>query len=161
DPDDAREKKARAQTVRAIDAWWKALASKVGDLDSLFSRKKSWDLPRFMQTKLGAIDRRLMWEFGRALSTKNRHRLVITPEANLSLRPLTELVLSRAPKIKGWEFYGYRVAEPMRMVAATVEARLSRPMPEMSVVLRPGEHQTIDLLYLVKGCTGADDSDAG
>ena len=68
DADDAREKKQRAQTLRAIDAWWKALASKVGELDALFTGKKKWDLPKFMHTKLGAIDRRLMWEFGRALS---------------------------------------------------------------------------------------------
>ena len=85
DADDAREKKQRAQTLRAIDAWWKALASKVGELDALFSGKKKWDLPKFMQTKLGAIDRRLMWEFGPAVSKKNKHRLVITPESELAL----------------------------------------------------------------------------
>jgi hypothetical protein len=159
DPDDAREKKARQKTERAIGAWWKALAAKVDDLDALFSQKKQWDLPKFMDKHLGAIDRRLMWEFGRALRGKG-HRLVITPESEHALRPLVDEVLARAPKLRKLELYAHRVAEPIAMVAPTVEARLSRALPETRVVVSPGEHGTIDLLFLMDGCQGEEDDDA-
>ena len=161
DADDRKETKARTAKLKAIDAWWKALAAKVDDLDALFSgRGKKWDLPTFMHRKLGAVDERLMWEFGRPLGKKGLFRLVITPEDELALRPLTELVLARAPKLPGVELHGYRVPEPLEMLEDTLDARLQTVMPETSVVVTEGEHQTIDLLFLMKGCKGPRDSEA-
>ncbi len=162
DADNRKEAKALAKKLAAIDAWWTAFAAKVDDLDDLFSGTgKKWDLPTFMHRKLGAVDERLMWEFGRPIAARGRFRLVITPEDELALRPLTELVLSRAPKLRGVELYGYRLAEPLEMLADTIEARLQTAMPQTSVVVSAGAHQTVDLLFLMKGCKGQKDSDAG
>lgn len=160
DVDTAAEKKARERTVSAIDAWWKAFAAKRKDLDLLFSGKKKWDLPKLMHDKLGAVEPHLMWEYGRALSRKNRHRLVITVESRLALAPLRDLVLARAPKVRGFELYPYRVAEPLAMVAPTIEGRLRRAMPDMKVVVAQGEAGTVNLHFMVEGCTGEDDADA-
>jgi hypothetical protein len=84
-PDDAREAAARVKTERAMDAFFTALAEKSKDLDALFSGKKRWDLPAFMAKHLGAVDKKLMWEFGAALRGDG-HRLAITAEAAASGR---------------------------------------------------------------------------
>jgi len=159
DPADAREAKDRAKLEKSIDAWWKAFASHTSDIDAVFSRKKSWDLPKFMQKNLGAVDTRLMWEFGPALSGKG-HRLVITPESEHALVPLVALVLSRAPKIRGWEFHPYRVAESTEGLGMLVRGRLDREVPEMRAIVTPGEHGTVALEYLIDGCRGDNDDAA-
>lgn len=160
DADDAREKKIAEKRLRAIDDWWKAFAGKVEDLDALFSRRKSWDLPKFMQRHLGAIDPRIMWEFGAAISGRKgaKHRLVLTPESEHALRPLVELVLSRAPALRAFELYDHRVAEDLATVAPTVEARLSRALPETTVQVTAGEHGTVDLRFFMQGCKRDEDA---
>lgn len=160
DSETAAEKKARARTLAAIRAWWKAFAARRADLDALFAGKKKWDLPALMDRTLGAVEPRLMWEFGRALSRKNQHRLVITVESELSLAPLRDLVLSMAPKVRGFELYPHRVPEPVAMLAPTIDARLQLPLPRMSIVVTQGEHATVDLRFLIEGCKGPNDADA-
>ena len=54
-----------------------------------------------------------MWEYGPAVRQENGRRLVITPESQRHLRPMLRTILERAPKIAGWEFYPYRLAETL------------------------------------------------
>jgi hypothetical protein len=63
-----------------------------------------------MVDTLQAIHPSLMWEYGSAMRQPG-HRLVITPESRRFLRPMVRTILERAPKIAGWEFYPYRLAE--------------------------------------------------
>jgi hypothetical protein len=123
DAGDAEENRERTNVERAIDRWWAAFGDARADLDAIFRGKKPrWDLPAWMQRHLGAIDARLMWEFGPGLS--GGHRLVITPEVERHLRPLVETILARAPKIDGWSFYAHRLAETVPQAIATVQARV-------------------------------------
>src|SRR5262245_15855033 len=109
-----RGRSHEGQEIAAIDervaAWWQSFAGKAGDLVAQFSRKKEWDLPAWMQEHLGAIDDAMCWEFGQAVKGVG-HRLVITPESRKDLRPLANSIVAAAPKIAGWEFYPYRLAE--------------------------------------------------
>jgi len=161
DPKNAEEKKAHAKLEKAIDAWWKAFAKKVDAIGALFVNEgERWDLPEFMHHTLGAVDKRLMWEFGRPLGKSPLFRLVITPEHERELMPLSQLLFSRAPKMPKVELYDGRVPERIAMVDGTVKARLGDGMPETQVVVTPGEHLMIDLSFLMKGCKGPDDEDA-
>ena len=93
----------------SIESWWKAFAGKTSDLSLLFQNKADWDLPGWMHTHLNAIDRRLLWEFGPGIPSG--HRLVITPETDHHLRPLVDQILAAAPKLPGWSFHPWRLAE--------------------------------------------------
>lgn len=158
DPKSAREARARKPVLAAIDRFWKAFARRTKDLDDLFSSKKSWDLPAWMEDHLGRVSPALMWEYGPALRGDG-HRLVITSEAEIGLRPLVDLVLARAPKIRGWDFLPHRPRERASLLAPTVEARTGRPLPEMRVKVEPRE-DAIALRFAVAGCRGPRDDKA-
>jgi hypothetical protein len=144
DPDDLSENMQRAAIVARIDTWWRNFTTKVEDVDALFHRRAQWDLTGWMRSELAEIDDRLMWEFGPG--TKGGHRLVITPELNLHLRPLTRAILARAPRLEGWEFYEHRLAEDLDTARATVAARTGGDLDALSVV--PVLHRRrIDLTF--------------
>src|SRR5262249_27229430 len=95
---------------------------------------------------LQSIHPHLMWEFGPAVNGDG-HRLVITPEAAKHLRPLTETILERAPNIKGWEFYGYRLPEDLENTKLTVEARSKGDIDNVLFAARIGDHNLVDLTF--------------
>jgi len=49
---------------------------------------------------------------------------VITPESQRWLRPMLRTILERAPKMAGWEFYPYRLAETADQTIDTVKGRV-------------------------------------
>jgi hypothetical protein len=119
------ENAARDGVLGRIDAWWRAFEAAAPRLDAFFRRREAWDLVPWMREHLGAVDHRIMWEFGPATRATDGHRLVLTPEADHHLRPLVEVVLSRAPEVAGWEFHGHRLAEPLSVALRTVGERTS------------------------------------
>ena len=123
DPNNAEEAAYVKETVAAIDHWWQAFQSKATDIDKVFSGTSSFKLPQFMEDTLQAIHPSLMWEFGKAVQGSG-HRLVITPESKRFLRPLVRTILERAPKLDGWEFYSYRLAETPEQTVGTVKGRV-------------------------------------
>jgi hypothetical protein len=139
------EEARRAAFVTRIDAWWAEFGKKTSDLDRLFRGNADWDLPGWMHRHLSGIHPGLFWEFGRGL--RGGHRLVITPESIRSLRPLVEEILARAPRIEGWEFYPYRLAESYEMALRTVEARTSGDISSAVFVLRPGDGNRVDITF--------------
>ena len=150
DPLNAREARARKPVLAAMDRFWNAFAGKAKSLDALFSGRAKWDLPRWMKTHLGAVDRRLMWEYGPALGSRRGHRLVITPEANIELRPLVDLLLARAPRIAGFQFLAQRPAEGLKALGDALEGRTGRGAPPMRILVEP-EGDAISLTYFVEG----------
>lgn len=138
---------AEVQRVyRAIDQWWDAFQAKTDDLQDLFSQKKRWDLPAWMEQHLSPIDSRLMWEYGPAVCAQG-HRLVITPEAHICLRPLVRTILERAPLINGWEFYEYRLAENLDEAIITVKARTGFDISAYMVKVSLNDRHRINLTF--------------
>src|SRR5262249_25940659 len=84
---------------------------------------------------------------------------VIPPESHMELRPLTTAILERAPKIAGWEFYPYRLAEDLDMARETVVARTGGALDEVTVEARIGEGNRIDLMFRSPVTEGEDDPD--
>jgi hypothetical protein len=146
DPHNPDEAAQVREKLAAIDRWWQAFQAKASEFEALFKRRSEWDLPRFMEDTLQAIDERLMWEFGPAMRQEG-HRLVITPESHRWLRPLVRTILERAPKVAGWEFYAYRLAETpeetIGMVKSRVEVDVSGALAEATIA--PG--RKIDVRY--------------
>jgi hypothetical protein len=146
DPANPQEMARRNQVFGAIDNWWRAFQGKTTDLAALFHRKSDWDLVRWMQDYLGAVDPRLMWEYGPARSQEG-HRLVITPEAERWLRPVLRSLLERAPKIAGWEFYPNRLPEDVPHTIMTVEARVGANITGAMVAASVAPARKIDLWF--------------
>jgi hypothetical protein len=146
DPANPQEMARRNQAFGAIDAWWRAFQGKTTDLSALFQRKSEWDLVRWMHDYLGAVDPRLMWEFGPARSQEG-HRLVITPESVRWLRPLVRSLLERAPRIAGWEFYPNRLPEDVPHTILTVEGRVGVNITGAVVAASLAPSRKIDLWF--------------
>jgi hypothetical protein len=139
------EEATRAAFVARIDAWWSEFTKKASDLDRLFRGKADWDLPGWMHRYLGDVHRGLFWEFGAGVH--GGHRLVITPESTRSLRPLVGEVLARAPRLAGWEFHPYRLAESYEMALRTVEARTGGDISGAAFVARAGNGNRVDIMF--------------
>jgi hypothetical protein len=154
-----REAKHHQQALDQIDAWWTEFAANTKRLQDLFSQKIEWDLPEWMGRHLQSIHPQLMWEFGPAVKGDG-HRLVITPEDAKHLRPLTETLLERAPKIKGWELYGYRLPEDLENTKLTVEARTKGDIDNVLFAARIGEHHLVDLTFYSPRTSSERDRDA-
>ena len=146
DPANPQEMARRNQTYGAIDAWWRAFQGKTTDLSALFRRKSEWDLVRWMHDYLGAVDPRLMWEYGPARGQEG-HRLVITPEAERWLRPVVRSLLERAPKIAGWEFYPNRLPEDVPHTILTVEGRVGVNITGAVVAASLAPARKVDLWF--------------
>jgi hypothetical protein len=159
DPDSEQEARHHQSVVEQIDSWWKEFHANTGRLADLFSQKIDWDLPEWMGQHLQSIHPHLMWEFGPAVYGEG-HRLVITPEAAKHLRPLTETILERAPTIKGWEFYGYRLPEDLENTKLTVEARTHGDIDNVLFTARIGAHHLIDLTFYSPRASSERDRDA-
>jgi hypothetical protein len=137
----------RREVSSAIEAWWRAFEATTADLDRHFRNEKAWDLAGWMDEHLGAIDPRIMWEYGPA-AHGGGHRLVLTPESARFLRPLVGEILRRAPRIAGWEFYPHRFPESVEMARVSVEARAHQNLGEAGVRVLDGRHGRIDLVFV-------------
>ncbi|MEZ6122810.1 MAG: hypothetical protein R3C49_06495 [Planctomycetaceae bacterium] len=134
------------QVLRRIDLWWQEFARSTDRLDALFRQTQQWDLADWMQRHLQAIHPDLMWEFGPAVNGRG-HRLVITPETHSELRPLAAEVVARAPRMAGWEFYNYRLAETAQNTLPMVQARTGVDISNVTAAVSAGEHHRIDLVF--------------
>lgn len=135
------------QAIRdRITGWWKEFGTKTGDLLDFFSQKNRWDVPGWMRRHLQAIHPALMWEYGPAVKAKG-HRLVITVESKSHLRPLAEEILKAAPRLEGWEFYGYRLPESYEAAMDTVKARTKGDITQTEFSAEPGAFHRIDCVF--------------
>ena len=123
DPNNEEEAAQVKETVAAIDRWWEAFQKKAPTLEKLVTGNSKMNLAKFMEDTLQAIHPSLMWEYGPAVHQEG-NRLVITPESRRFLRPMVRTILERAPKMAGWEFYPYRLAETLEVAILTVKSRV-------------------------------------
>jgi hypothetical protein len=155
DPANAREAAEREAVIQKIDAWWKTFQAKTGDLSALFSGKAKWDLPEWMHHHFSAIDPNMMWEYGPAVQGEGQ-RLVMTPESAHHLRPLAHAIRKRAPAIKGWEFYEYRLPESLESTRLTVQGRVECDVSDFNVKVSRGMQHRIDLEFTSPSLAAAD-----
>ena len=154
---DPSESFERETLLAKVDAWWRAFAAKADAIDGHFTRSVEIDIPSLMRESLQAVDPRLMWEFGPALK-KDGHRLVITPESERTLRPLVDALLKRAPELPRWEFYPYRMPDPIDHALATVQGRTQVDFAGTRVRLLKGEDSRIGLEFHSPACRHPEDA---
>jgi hypothetical protein len=140
------EAAAREEVLARIDRWWRAFTETAPRVDDYFHGRERWDLGEWMHEHLGAVDERLMWEFGPGTRGGHGHRLVVTPESERQLRPLVEVVLSRAPELPGWEFFPHRLAEPLEAARETVKGRTGIDIAGWTAAAAAGEHGLVDIV---------------
>jgi hypothetical protein len=153
---DSLEDEPRRRLLSTMDSWWRAFEANADGIDRYLRKSEPFDLLGFMGEHLGAVDERFMWEFGPAIRGGKR-RLVITPESNRHLRPMLDVLLGRAPRISGWEFYPYRLAEPPKLAAMTVRGRTKGTLEGWRVCVAANQAGGIDLTYWSPACTGPED----
>lgn len=156
---DDLEAGARALVLERMRAWWRAFAASADAIDRHFTAGAPFQVPEFMDQHLGAVDERLMWEYGPAVGA-GRHRLVITPEDELALRPMVEVLLGLAPRLPAWEFHGARLPEPPELVEGMVEARAGTSVEGWRACVQANADLGIDLTFWSPRISGPDDDPA-
>ena len=146
DPQNAAEQQFKQHVLAATERWWQAFQANAANIDQGFRGNFRFDIAKFMEDYWQPIHPGLMWEFG-AARTGTGHRLCVTPEAAHWLRPVLQYILSRAPKIPGWEFYGYRLPEPVEQVIAAVQGRTGIDCKGARLECRVGLARKIDLSF--------------
>ncbi|CAN5146937.1 hypothetical protein BH11PLA2_BH11PLA2_49660 [soil metagenome] len=155
----SNEGRTVAEIDTAIEAWWQVFTAKVADIDAQITGKMKWDLPTWIIEHLSTIDEALMWEFGPAVKGPG-HRLVISPESRKDLRPLANSLVAAAPKLPGWEFYPYRLAEKDH-IAETIAGRTGGSIEGIEVVVEREDCNLIGLRFQSPKFSGPEDAEAG
>lgn len=148
DANDVPESERRAASLLAIDRFWQQFERSAPEIVKTFSNQADLDIAEFMHRHLSVVDPRLMWEYGPAVRGVG-HRLVITPESDRGLRPLVDVLLSRAPSLPEWEFYAHRLPEDLEQATMTVNGRTQVDVSGWQVQVSPGEHHLLDLKWLM------------
>jgi hypothetical protein len=159
DPDDAAEASQRQVILGQIDRWWADFATRTKDLDAFFHRRKRWDVPGWVNSHLKSIRPDLAWEFGPGAPTG--HYLAITPEGNRRLCPLVEVILSRAPQLDGWTFFGGRPPGTLEWALQAVGAKGGGDLSQTRVRASLGELHRIDLRFQAPHYLPEDDDQPG
>jgi len=148
DPDEDR---ARKEIEKRITSFWEGF---VRDCEQIGSRIHGYQarenvdwLVNWMKSHLQAIHPELMWEFGPAVD-KDGMFLVISPEGRRNLRPLTEKILSYAPNLSTWEFYGYRPpVRDFKNALMKIAGRTASNFMDVYFKGKIGETNKIDLTF--------------
>ena len=157
DPHNLEESDALAEVAARIDAWWVDFAARADALARTFRTGADLgDIPAWMTLRLRAIVPGVCWEFGPPLRGQG-FRLVITCEAEHALRPLVNLLLARAPKLPGWEFYQYRPAESLELTAQTLRGRTGGSLAGLTVHAAHARFNRVDLSFHSPDYSGPDD----
>lgn len=146
DPEDREENAARSAVLSRIDRWWQSFTEHADEIRDSFHDDSEFDIPAFMRGSIEQIDQRLGWEFGPALNGDG-DRLVITPEHNLGLRPLTDAIIARAPKLPGWEFFHARPPEPANIALAVVEGETENELGHCEVCAAVDDMNRVTLKF--------------
>ncbi|RPI77431.1 MAG: hypothetical protein EHM45_09105 [Desulfobacteraceae bacterium] len=134
--------------IRQIDNWWRSFSIENKKISERFEKSDNFDIVSFMRENLESIHPSLMWEYGPAINCVG-HRLVITPENRMDLRPLVNEIIKRAPDIRGWEFYSYRLKEDLKRVKTMVKARTGSDLAELCFSGEVNRFNKIDLFFIV------------
>ncbi|HYQ46665.1 MAG TPA: hypothetical protein VER11_32070 [Polyangiaceae bacterium] len=148
DPNDVPETERRTASLLAIDRFWQQFVRTAPELSKTFANQAELDIAEFMLRHLSVIDQRLMWEYGPAVRGDG-HRLVVTPESARELRPLVDVLLSRAPAVPSWEFYAHRLPEDLETALATVDGRTEIDVSGWQAEVIPAEHHLLDLKWIM------------
>ncbi len=132
-----------------IDRFWETFAQEQQEIKDVFAGKSSYDIVDFMNQYLNGISDDISWEFGPAVKTKG-DRLVITCETEKKLRPLVDEILKRAPKLDGWEFYGYRFAEGIDFVNANIANRTGGRIDDLRFQMEISKLNQVDVNIIRK-----------
>lgn len=130
-----------------IDNWWTEFEKNHINIDAVFSKGTDFDLLSFMENNLNNIQTNIFWEFGPAINSDG-HRLVITPESYKQQRPLVNEILKRAPEIKDWEFYGYRIPETFEDAINTVNSRTGGQITDYKIQAEANRFNQVNLYFI-------------
>jgi hypothetical protein len=144
--------------VRLIDRWWRTFADESKALAASLNSPESQLFAERLQERLAQIDSRLCWEIGPGVAGKP-HRLVITPEMDMELRPLTQTLLERAPDVPGWEFYSHRLVESAETLPYTLEHRVGRVPRDLRAFVEIAGPRKLAVRFVSADFTEGDDEE--
>ncbi len=132
----------------AAQTWWQTFEAQQDTLHQSLSADSvdAQKLAGWMDTHLGAVDPELNWEFGPG--AQKAHRLIITPQSSVHLRPLARYLIETAPQLDRWEFTDYRPPEGLDVASSQMEHRAGWPdLSGITFEMTEGDFHCIDICF--------------
>lgn len=145
----------KREMLGRIDAFWKALTPRLGEIGESFNPGGPEFPNEWMHSAVNAVDERIMWEYGPPVASDGVARLVLTCEVERHLRPMVSAMIARAPDVPGWSFHPYRQRGDMEAAEAFVVGRAGGSINGWRVKVGRSESK-VNLTYLVPGIEKTD-----
>lgn len=132
-------------TLKRIDSFWEVFADQAEAIEKCLAAYDGLDTGRLMpmmRTALRPVSKDLMWEFE---VVDIGHALTVTAEWRDELRPLTRLLLQRAPNLPRWQFHETRQPIPAEQVIVHAKARLRSDLAIIEIQPTAGEDRAVNL----------------
>ncbi|MBE7491886.1 MAG: hypothetical protein HS108_09070 [Planctomycetes bacterium] len=152
DEHDTEENAARKAVLSRVDRWWQSLAAQADAIAAYLHGAGEFDVPEFMAEQLEAVDPRLGWEF--SATGPRRCRLVISVDGHLSLRPMVDAMLARAPALPNWEFLNAHPADTLAGALSAVEAETDHAVGRARVRAQVRSMNRVDLQFWLPDAGG-------
>ena len=142
-------------TLKRVDTFWEVFSDQAAAIEKYLAASGGPDTGQLMsmiRTALRPVSKDLMWEFE---AIDIGHALTVTAEWRDELRPLTRLLLQRAPNLTGWQFREARQPVPAEQVIDQAKARLRS---DLSIIeIRPSASGARAVNLDVSGPTSEDE----
>lgn len=144
----------RTAVLQRIERFWAEFLGNIKDIQNAINGQDTLGLHEWMNDHLRVIEPRLTWECSRV---RDEYHLLLTPQFSRHLRPLTDVVLFRAPRIGFWRYMTYRQAMPTEVAIKTVEQRMGINLSDVTCAVSAGSLNTIDLILSSSAFRGSQD----
>ena len=146
------ERQTKAALVERVNRWWARFRQREPEIrNTLTSGDAPAELGAWVKSELAAVLPELNFELGPGQG-KGRLRLVITAEGKATVVLFTKAMIGLAPKLEGWAFYSYRVADPFELAQLPLQARTGGEVRGWHVIVSR-EDRRLRLRFLSPECS--------
>lgn len=144
----------RTAVLQRIERFWAEFLGNIKDIQNAINGDDTLGLHEWMSDHLRVIDPRLSWE---CMRVRDEYHMLLTPQFHRHLRPLTDVLVFRAPRIGLWRYLTYRPPVPADVAVRVIQDRMGIDLSDITCAVSVGSLNTIDLILCSSAFKGSQD----
>ena len=133
-----------------MNNWWIAFYQHHEKLVKELKSGEADFLSQFMEEHLQSKVADVAWEFGFDTITK-KYQLILTPEDDLDLRPLIDILIARAPRLENWMFYSYRQPISFSECQKIIKIKSGEPLLDLKFSGKQSAGNNLEISFYYPG----------
>lgn len=142
------EQAVRDYYLARFSEWWKLFAKVNGKIIQSIQDRDFETMTFLFSNIQEKVHPGLFWEVSVG-SAPEKWDLIITPESNFRLRPFVNEMLSHAPTLPQWQFWGYRQPCPYESVLQIVQGRQQSNFAALQFQLDISANNKVDVSIII------------